>query len=145
MTDNPIDPTETYPDGLAGDVFALPSGLPAVLLLGTAFALLGSYTGEAEILHGHEGGPDVVKLGFMVPACSCTDPDNDVDPGCKRHYPDPPAELVALVARAVAESRNWEYRAGRGPHIEGCTDLDINAAEAVLAVLLQPGRNGVIR
>lgn len=139
MTDNPLDPA---PAGLAGEVLALPSGLPAVLLLGTAFALLGSYTGDAEILPGHEGGPDVVKLGFMVPACSCTDPERDVDPDCKRHYPDPPAELLALVARAVAESRRW---AQAGSRIEGASAGDVNAASAVLDVLLRPGRNGVIQ
>jgi hypothetical protein len=141
MTDNPIDPP-AFPPGIGREVAELPSGLPAVLLLGPAFALLGSYTGDAEILPGHEGGPDVIKLGFMVPACSCTDPDRDVDPDCKRHYPEPPAELVALVARAVAASRRW---AQAGSMIEGASAGDVNAASAVLDVLLRPGRNGVIR
>ncbi len=70
------------------------------------------------------------------------DPDNDVDPDCKRHYPHPPAALLEVVARAVAASRGW---AMCGSTIPGLSAADVNAASAVLDVLLRPGRHGVFR
>lgn len=120
----------------------LPAGLPAFTMIGTGLTLVGSYTGTVELI-GVDDAPSAVAPQIMLPACSCPDPAKDVDPDCRRHYPQPPAELVALVARAVAAARHWSYRAGMGPHIPGCDDLDVNAAEAVLAVLLTPDRHGV--
>lgn len=113
---------------------------PAILLIGGRVALVGTYVA------GTTDPADTAVLAavsVLVPGCTCTDPDRDVDPDCAQCYPEPPAALVALVARAVAASRHWEYRAGRGPHIPHCSDLDVNAAEAVLAVLLHPDRHGV--
>lgn len=126
---------------LRAQLAALPAGMPAILMIGTGLTLVGGYTGDVE-LTGTDGIPSSVAARLMIPACTCEDPDTDVDPDCLRHYPNPPEELVALVARAVAASRHWSFRAGMGPHVEGCTDLDVNAAEAVLTVLLNPGRHG---
>lgn len=149
MTTDPAESAGIEPDSgpapnhhLRHQLSELPPGLPAVLMLGTGLALVGSYTGNVE-LTGVDDVPSTVMAQIMVAACSCPTPDTDVDPKCSRHYPTPPAEMVALFARAVAASRGWSYRAGMSPRIPGCDDLDVNAAEAVLAVLLAPGRHGV--
>jgi hypothetical protein len=149
MTTQPVESTGDQPDAgpapnhhLRHQLAELPPGLPAVLMLGTGLTLVGSYTGNVELV-GVDDVPSTVVAQVMVAACSCPAPDTDVDPDCPRHYPTPPAELVALVARAVAAARHWSYRAGMGPHIPGCDDTDVNAAQAVLAVLLTPGRHGV--
>lgn len=149
MTTEPVESTEIGPEPIAPNhhlqhqLGELPAGLPAVLMLGTGLTLVGSYTGNVELI-GVDDQPSTIAAQVMVAACSCPDPETDVDPDCPRHYPRPPAELVALVARAVRASRGWSYRAGMGPHVPGCDDTDVNAAEAVLAALLTPGRNGVV-
>jgi hypothetical protein len=125
-------------DNLNTQLREVPADTPAVLLLGDRIALVGTYDmGTAD--------GETVDVGLLVPLCTCPDPDRDVDSDCRRHYPEPPAALVELVARAVAASRHWSYRAGMGPHFDGCSDLDVNAAEAALAALLRPGRHGVFQ
>jgi hypothetical protein len=119
----------------------VPPDTPAVVLIGDRLTLAGTYS--AALVDSADAGRAQVAVSLVLPACSCTDPETDVDPDCPRCYPEPPEALVALVARAVAASRGWSYRAGMGPHIPHCTDTDVNAAEAVLAVLMRPGRHGV--
>lgn len=117
-------------------------GTPTVVLIGEGLALVGVFD------LGAAGYADTtsVDIGVIVPNCSCPNPaDDDVDPDCPRCYPKTPAGMLERIAKAVAESRRWAYRAGAGPHIDGCDDFDINAAQAVLSVLLHPGRNGVLR
>lgn len=128
------------PTGIARDLAALPAGLPAFILLGTQLALVGAFSGGVEV---HQGdGADGVSVTLVVPHCACTEADRMVgnDPDCPRCYPVPPAELVALVARAVKASRTW-VQAGQSDGIAGVDDGDVNAATAVLDVLMSPGRN----
>lgn len=117
-------------------------GTPIVVLIGDQLALTGTYKA------GTAGDLDDGTIAFVtlsVPPCTCPVPDRDVDPGCVRCYSRPPAHLFESVAKAVAASRHWSYPAGISPHIDGCTDLDVNAAQAVLDVLLNPTRHGVFQ
>jgi len=130
---------------------ALPAGMPAVLVIGTAFTLVGSITGDVELTGVADGDPSGVAVQIMIAACSCADPDRDVDPDCKRHYPDPPAELVVPLALAIAASRNWERGGHAAQYIAaapagaGIDAGDVTAALAVLDVLVRPGgRNGIV-
>lgn len=146
-----IDPAAMASSGpgqhLQSQLAALPAGMPAVLMIGTALTLVGTYTGDVE-LTGTDTIPSSVAARILVAACSCEDPDSDVDPDCSRHYPQPPEELVALIARAVAASRLWEY-GGIAEHarerigLDWVSERDAAAALAVLTVLLQPARHGV--
>lgn len=126
----------------------LPAGTTAVLMLGTGLTLLGGYTGTVEII-GTDTTPAGVAAHIMIPACSCPDPAADVDPYCRRHYPNAPEELIALVARTVAASRHWERGGYSATHLSpdlrdrGVTEPDVAAALSVLTVLLQPDRHGV--
>jgi hypothetical protein len=131
-------------DALNDQLREIPPDTPAVLLIPEAgLALVGTYDmGSAADAYGVATSVDV---GLLIPNCTCPNPDGDVDVDCSRHYPEAPAALVALIARAVAASRHWSLRAGMGPHIDGTRDEDVNAAEAVAAVLLRPGRHGVFR
>lgn len=139
---SPMSDTAEPPHLLRAALADLPPGLPAVLMLGTGLTLVGSYTGTVELI-GTDNAPSTVGAQIMIAECICPDPRTDVDPGCARCFPRSPAELVALVARAVRASRDCPDRAGVGLHVEGCDDLDVSVAEAVLAVLFNPGRHGV--
>lgn len=116
-------------------------GDPVIVLLAGRLALVGEFDMAAAV-----GDPDrdpSVDISLAVPVCICADPVNDVDPECGQHYPEEPADLLELIAQAITAGRGWEL--GRGPIIDGATARDVNAARAVLQVLLQPGRNGVLK
>lgn len=125
----------------------LPAGLPALLVIGAnVISFAAAYTGEPEIIGGVDQAPATIALPIMLPACSCTDPDEDVDPDCARHYPRPPAEFVDVIAKAIAAGRLWEL-GGRGHAnpVDGVDEQNVNAALAVCEVLFRAGRNGVLR
>lgn len=137
--------TANPPHLLRAELADLPAGLPAVLMLGTGLTLAGAYTGNVELI-GTDTTPSTVVAQVMIPACSCPDSRNDVDPDCVRHYPRPPAEFLRLVALAITAGRGWEYGGiGAATPVEGVDERDVNAAHAVLSVLLHPGRNGVVK
>lgn len=114
-------------------------GTPVVVLIGDRLTLTGTLTTVTL------GDATAVSVALTVPGCTCPTPGRSVDPGCLRCYPEPPEHLVVPVAKAVAASRHWAFRAGMGPHVDGADDLDVNAAEAVLAVLLGPTTHGVFQ
>lgn len=122
---------------------ALPAGMPAVLIIGgDALALVGTYTGDVELIGVADADPSTVAAKIMIAGCSCEDPETAVDPGCHRHYPTIPQELLARVAAAIAASRDW---AMTGQVVDGVHPSHVNAAIAALTVLLRPGRHGVTK
>lgn len=130
---------------LRDQLAALPAGLPGLVLLGANLvSFAGAYTGEPEIIGGADTAPATIALPIMLPACSCPDPNTDVDPKCDRHYPKIPAEFVAMIAKAIAAGRRWELGGlGAANPVDGVRERDVNGAYAVCELLFHAGRNGV--
>lgn len=116
---------------------------PVIALVGGRLALVGEFDMGAAIAGMDQGSSVTVDLGLNVPPCSCPDAERDVDPDCRQCFPEEPADLLELIARAIDAGRRWEL--GAGPEIDGVNPIDVNAARAVVAVLLKPTKHGVFR
>lgn len=118
----------------------MPTDTPAVLLLGDGLALVGSLDMGAVSGVDHDGTA-LVDVGLVVPACSCIDPDTDVDPDCRRHYPATPAGLVERLLPAARAGTQYEL-GGPNSELAGVTTPEdeqlANIVAAVVRALLHP-------
>lgn len=129
--------------GLHNQLRLIEPAAPVIALIGGRLALVGEFDMGAAMPGLDPAGGVTVDLGLNVPPCSCTDPERDVDLDCRQCFPEAPADLLELIARAISAGRRWEL--GAGPVIDGVDPMDVNAARAVVEVLVKPTTHGVFK